>query len=227
MQFVPRRRPSGEGLEICDLNRRVRIPVPAPDRVLSPDEASRLIAEADQGYYRTFFLTAVLTGARVGELTALTWPDVDFDAATIAIRRSVSWAKDRTSEGTSKPRFYEPKTPSSRRLIPLTPELLSALKRWKLACPPSALGLVFPNAEGTPRHRSTIAQEGLRPALKRAKLRQVTIHSLRHTFASALIIDGQKVTRVADLLGHSDPGVTLKVYAHWFTSVTRIRQRSA
>jgi len=50
-------------------------------------------------------------------------------------------------------------------------------------------------------------------------LRQVTIHSLRHTFASALIIDGQKVTRVADLLGHSDPGVTLKVYAHWFKDV--------
>ncbi len=69
----------------------------------------------------------------------------------------------------------------------------------RLACPPSVLDLVFPNAEGTPRHRSTIAQEGLRPALKRAKLRQVTIHLRRHTFASALIIDGQKV--VADLLG--------------------------
>jgi len=49
--------------------------------------------------------------------------------------------------------------------------------------------------------------------------RQVTIHLLRHTFASALIIDGQKITGIADLLGHSSPAITPKVYAHWFKDV--------
>jgi integrase len=79
--------------------------------------------------------------------------------------------------------------------------------------------LVFPNAEGTPRHRSTIAYEGLRPALKRAKLRHVTIHSLRHTFASALIQQGRPITEVSHLLGHKTPAITLSVYSHWFKDV--------
>ncbi len=64
--------------------------------------------------------------------------------------------------------------------------------------------------------RSKMNHDGLRPALKRAKLRKVTIHSLRHTFASALIMDGKPVTQIAHLLGHSSPAITLKVYPHWF-----------
>jgi integrase len=154
-----------------------------PDEVLSPEGAAPLIAASDVGFYQTYFLTAVLTGARVGELSALIWNDVDLDAGTVAIRPTVSWAKPRGTAGLAKPRFYEPKTKSSRRTIPLPPELVSTLRRWKLACPPSPSNLVFPNAEGSPRHRSTIAHDGLRPALKRAGLRPVTIHSLRHTFA--------------------------------------------
>ena len=187
-----------------------------PEDVLSADEVAQLIAAARPGFYQTFFLTAVLTGARVGELTALTWDDVDLDGAKLQIKRTVSWAKARGTTGRAKPHFYPPKTASSRRSIPMSAELVSSLRRWKLACPPSALNLVFPNTEGTPRHRSTIAYDGLRPALKRAGLRPVTIHSLRHTFASGLIMQGRRITEVAHLLGHSKPDVTLRVYSHWF-----------
>lgn len=161
----------------------------------------------------------MLSGARVGELTALTWDDVDLDAGTIAIRRTVSWAKPCGTGGVAKPRFYEPKTKSSYRAIPMSSELVTALRRCKLACPPSPLNLMFPNTDGTPRHRSTIAYDGLRPALKRAGLRKITIHSLRHAFASALIAQGHPVTQVAHLLGHSSPTITLSVYAHWFRDV--------
>jgi integrase len=56
----------------------------------------------------------------------------------------------------------------------------------------------------------------LRPALKAAGLRHVTIHSLRHTFASGLIMQGRPVTEVAHLLGHASPTITLAVYSHWF-----------
>jgi integrase len=187
-----------------------------PGDVLSTDEVRRLLAAARPGFYRTFFLTAVLTGARVGELTGLVWNDVDLEAGTLAIRRSVSWAKARGTTGRAKPRLYQPKTTNSRRTIQLPVELVSALRRWKLACPPSTQDLVFPNADGTPRHRSTIAADGLRPALKRAGLRHVTIHSLRHTFASGLIMQGRPVTEVAHLLGHASPAITLSVYSHWF-----------
>jgi integrase len=51
---------------------------------------------------------------------------------------------------------YEPKTAASKRTIDLTPELVHALKLWKLACPKGPLNLVFPNLDGSPRRRTTI-----------------------------------------------------------------------
>lgn len=187
----------------------------SPDEVLSPEQASHLIASAPTGFYRTFLLTAVLTGARVGELTALTWDDVDFATGRLKIRRSLSWAKLK-GEKDSRPRFYEPKTKSGKRTIDLAPTLVSALRPWKLACPKGPLNLVFPTDDGTPKHRSTITHHGLRPALKEAKLPQVTLHSLRHTCASALILAGTDCLEVAKFLGHAKPTVTMSVYAHWF-----------
>jgi len=189
----------------------------SPGDVLSPEEAARLIAAAAPGFAKTFLLTAVLTGARVGELTALTWDDVNFATGRLSIRRSVSWAKLRDQKD-SKPRFYEPKTPAGKRTIDLAPELVSALKPWKLACPKGPLSLVFPTEDGTPKHRSTITHHGLRPALIAAGLPQVTLHSLRHTCASALILAGTDCLEVAKFLGHAKPTVTMSVYAHWFNT---------
>jgi integrase len=172
---------------------------------------------AAPGFDKTFLLTAVLTGARVGELTALTWDDVNFSTGRVSIRRSVSWAKLRGQTG-SKPRFYEPKTKAGKRAIDLAAELVSALKRWKLACPKGPLNLVFPTEAGTPKHRSTITHPALRPALKAAGLRHVNLHSLRHTCASALILAGTDCLEVAKFLGHAKPTVTMSVYAHWFNT---------
>lgn len=57
----------------------------------------------------------------------------------------------------------------------------------------------------------------LYPTLERAKLgRKIVMHGLRHTFASILIMRGEPVTRVASVLGHRGPSVTLAVYSHWF-----------
>jgi len=95
-------------------------------------------------------------------------------------------------------------------------ELAVALKRWKLACPPSIDGLVFPNSDGTAMHRK-LADQGLDPALGRAELRRFGAHGLRHFFASELIRRGYPVTEVAARLGHSSPAVTTTVYAHWFS----------
>jgi integrase len=187
-----------------------------PEEVLSAAEVGQLINATQGGLYRAYLLTAALTGARVGEVTALIWDDLDLDAGAMHVRRSVSWAKERgAAPSATRFRFYEPKTRSSRRTVPLTPALVSALRRWKLACPPSPLDLVFPSDDGTPKHRSVIVHRGLRPALKSAGLRRVTLHSLRHSFASALLSDGRPVTQVAALLGHSCPTVTMRVYAHW------------
>lgn len=185
-----------------------------PTHVLSIEQARAMVAHAEAGFYQTFLLTAVLTGARVGELTGLTWADVDLGAGKLHIRRSVSWAKRRGVK-TTEARFYKPKTKHSARAVPMLPELAAALRRWKLQCPPNPHNLLFPSADGTPKHRSTITHEGLRPALEAAKLPRVGLHSLRHTFASTLLMAGRTAPEVAKLCGHAGPDVTNRVYAHW------------
>ncbi|MFI5352962.1 MAG: tyrosine-type recombinase/integrase [Candidatus Binatales bacterium] len=57
---------------------------------------------------------------------------------------------------------------------------------------------------------------GLWPALRRAGLRRVNMHSLRHSFASALIMGGAPVTEVQTLLGHASAAIALRIYSYWF-----------
>ena len=95
----------------------------------------------------------------------------------------------------------------------MLPELTAALKRWTLQSPPNASGLLFASIDGNPKHRSTITHAGLRPALTAVKLPTVDLHSLRHRFASTLIMAGRTAPEVAKLCGHSGPNVTTRVYA--------------
>ena len=196
---------------------------------MDPNEIRKVLEKAQPGYYRSLFLTAYLTGMRSGELFALRWSDIELkgiDAESgresrgrIFVRRSLSWARVEKEDGPVRPRFFPPKTKAGVRTLPIPMELAGALRRWKLQCPQNEHDLVFPMADGQAMHRSTALRYGLWPALSRAGLRRVNMHSLRHSFASALIMAGAPVTEVQSLLGHSSPGVTLKVYSHWFKNV--------
>ncbi len=87
---------------------------------------------------------------------------------------------------------------------------------WRLQCPATADDLVFPAAGGRPMRRSSALPYGLWSALRRAGLRWVNMHSLRHSFASALImIDHGRggVTEVQALLGHASPAITARIYS--------------
>jgi integrase len=198
-----------EGHAIRGPNEHVR-----PEEILSPTEIRRLIEHATEGFYRTLLLTAALTGCRHDELLALQWGDIDWHEGTIYVRRSLSWARVQGEE--TRARFFEPKTEAGRRKIPVEPDLLAALRRWRLACPASELDLVFPTPAGAPQHRSNVLRYGLYPALRRAGLRRVNMHSLRHSFASALIGGGASVAEVQALLGHANPAITLRTYTHFF-----------
>jgi len=92
------------------------------------------------------------------------------------------------------------------------------LRTWKLACPPSAHDLVFCGPGGEPLRRSTILRSGIYQACRRAGLRQCGVKTLRHSYASGLLAMGAPITQVQHLLGHSNPGVTLRVYSHWIAS---------
>jgi integrase len=189
----------------------------SPDAVLSPDEVGAMLDQTTPGLYRTLFTTAALTGARSGELFALRWGDIEMPknaSAYIYIRRTVSWSRLKGEE--IRPRYFPPKTRSGLRKIPITAELATALRNWKLQCPATSDDLVFPAADGRPIRRSNALRYGLWAALRRAGLRRVNMHSLRHSFASALIMGGAPVTEVQSLLGHASPEITLRIYSHWF-----------
>jgi integrase len=201
------------------------------ENVYSTDEIARLLDAAEPGRDHTMFLTAALTGIRHGDLLALQWGDFDLEAGKMTVRRSVSWAKAPNGEednatgidlepsqgqGTFRPvfKFTKPKTAAGIRTIPLAPELVSALRRWKLQCPPSDLELVFASESGHPLQRKSVLN-ALHRTQRRAKLRQLDIKALRHSFASLLIAAGRSVTEVQYLMGHANPMVTLRVYSHW------------
>ena len=192
----------------------------SPDAILSPDEIRGMLNATTPGLYRTLFTTAALSGARSGELFALRWGDVEIPAsgaAHVYIRRTVSWA--RVNGEAIRPKFYAPKTKAGLRKIPIPAELVATLRAWKIQCPPTQDELVFPAATGQPIRRSNALRYGLWPALRRAGLRRVNMHSLRHSFASALIMGGAAVTEVQSLLGHASPAITLRIYSHWFKTI--------
>jgi integrase len=95
-------------------------------------------------------------------------------------------------------------------------QLVSALREWKEKCPQSQLELVFCNEFGEPCDRTGIRRYGLKPAHKQAKIEKaVTMHGLRHSYASMPILLGRKIPEISRYLGHADVVVTMKVYAHF------------
>jgi integrase len=149
-------------------------------------------------------------------LRALRWSDVDFAGGCIRIRRSLSWARGVDDER-PQARFGPTKTESGERDVPLYPGLAQVLREWKLRSSNSSDDdLVFSAPDGMPLRHTRLLKAGFQRALKRAGLRSVVFHSLRHSFASGLIMRGGPVTEVQRLLGHSDPGITLRVYSHWY-----------
>jgi integrase len=180
-------------------------------RVLSQDEIGRLL-EAAPPQFRIFLTAAVSTGLRLGELQALTWRDLDFDAGFVRVR----WQLDR--DGTLR----EPKTPQARRDVVLMPALAKALIEHRLASPYSApADYVFASKAGTPLNFHNVERRGLDAAAEAAGLNgdgrpKLRLHDLRHTFASLLIAAGADVVFVSRQLGHAGPEITLKVYSHLY-----------
>ena len=99
-------------------------------------------------------------------------------------------------------------------MLDLPQELAKELKVWKLKCPPSENDLVFATVEGKPLHRK-LASQILDAAIAAAEVKRLTLHRLRHTFASLLLSRNVPVTKVSRLLGHRDSVITLKIYAHF------------
>jgi integrase len=170
---------------------------------------------------RLFYALAVLalaTGARRGELCALTWKDLNFDAGMLRVERSLEMTKE---EG---PKVKSPKTRHGRRAISLPASTIEALRaHWKEQQEERlALGLgraapddpIFTLADGSQLKPDSLSALWLRAA--KAVGRPINLHSMRHHHASGLINAGVDILTVSRRLGHSNAQVTLTVYGHLY-----------
>ena len=182
-----------------------RLPAPEFD-FFTFDEADRLIAASpsrEHDDWGTMILLALRTGLRLGELMALRWQDVDLIAGKLVVRQNVV----RGIVGT-------PKSGRARE-VPLGDEVLAALKRHRHLRGP----LVFCNSLGGMHQQYTVRYALVR-ACKKAQLRIVGWHVLRHTFASHLAMRGAPLKAIQELLGHAMIQMTMR-YAHLSPDVAR------
>lgn len=162
---------------------------------LSFDEAGRLIQGADPDW-RAMIVVGLKAGLRQGEILALRWEDVDLVAGRLHIRQAVARGKVGT-----------PKNGKSR-VIEIGEICTQALKAHRHLRGP----LVFCNADGKMLTKGK-CKHPLWRACRRAGLRQVGWHVLRHTFASHLVMKGAPLKAVQELMGHATIEMTMR-YAH-------------
>jgi integrase len=181
-----------------------------------PGEVARMVKAAN-GKLRVLLMTAASTGLRASELRGLRWSDVDLKANELHVRqRADRWNK-----------IGPPKSAAGRRTIPLGPELVLAMKEWRLACPKGEADLVFPTSTGAVEHHKNMLRS-LAPVMKKAGAvknngaAKYGLHSLRHFFASWCINPQDRGGRelsakvVQTFLGHSSIMMTLDIYGHLF-----------
>ncbi len=147
-------------------------------------------------------ILCLYAGLRIGELLALTWADMDLRKGLISVTKSCHDSKDgRVVE--------EPKTPSSRRIIPLPKQLLPILKGLKKR---SASPFVI-SSNGKPVFVRSY-QRTFELLLIKLRIPHKGFHSLRHTFATRAIECGMDIKTLSEILGHKNPTITLNRYAH-------------
>ena len=193
---------------------KVGVDIPTPAEI-------KTIVTHLQGRWRPLLLTAIFAGLRASEIRGLRWDDVDLKKAEIHVRQRADKFKT----------IGKPKSAASERTIPMPPILVNALREWKLACPKSDLGLIFPTGVGEVEYHSNIVTRGLAPVqvaagvvTKGGTAKYTGLHALRHFYASWCINRredgglGLPLKVVQHRLGHSSIQMTADVYGHLFPS---------
>jgi integrase len=207
---------------------KVGVDIPTPQEI-------KLIVAALAERWEPVLLTAIFTGMRASELRGLRWVNVDLTRSELHVRERADEYKQ----------MGRPKSEAGERAIPLPPIAVNTLRKWKLKCPKSKLGLVFPSDHGDVQTHHGIIKLGLKPTQIRAGVTKPIfdaegkpatdtngkpvvvakypgLHALRHFYASWCInrkVDGGLELPpkvVQERLGHSTIAMTLDIYGHLF-----------
>ena len=186
---------------------------------MTRSESEKFLAAVGELFqeWQVFFLAALRSGLRKGELIALKWGDIQFGESERDSNRYIL-----VQRNYSHGRFTSPKSKKSRR-VDLSKQLRAELLELRDARILSAMmagkasvadDLVFPSQTGTVIKPDNIVPRYMEPALEKAGLRRFRFHDLRHTFGSLLIQDGASLAYVKEQMGHSSIQITVDTYGH-------------
>ena len=179
------------------------------------DARKFLVMAALEGPRQAALYTLALdTGMRKGELCALKWSSINWQESTVHVKASIAYLNGVPTIGPTKTR--------TSRTIVISPESLAALKRLsisqseeKRAYPQiNDYGLVFTKKDGSPLQFNHLGHREFDAIIKKAKVKRITFHGLRHTCATLLLKNRVPLKYVQERLGHRDPLTTMRTYAH-------------
>ena len=188
-------------------------------KALSMDEQTRFIKYlADRQDNKLFSkqeyifgLLAISTGMRRGELSAISWDNINLDSKLLKVTQAVSYCNKEEVIG-------KPKTASGIREIQLDDFTITELRKYqsflrKFFMTPNLNNWVFPKLDGETRTPVTSWCQRMAKVFKALDIKH-SLHSLRHTHASNMLSNNYPVTQLAHRLGHADPSITLSIYSH-------------
>lgn len=190
--------------------------------IFTLDEQEKFMSVLHTTKYSLFFMTALFTGMRLGELVALKWKNVDSENNTISVKESYKRTTIYNNDGSTHREIdkKEPKTKNSIRTIPIPPTLMK-----KLLLSKTESEYVFPSSTGSHMTPENIRRIQI-SLCKKAEIPYHNFHALRHTYATRLIENGFDIKTVSELLGHADVNITLSTYVH-STNDTKINAVNA
>jgi integrase len=192
-------------------------------RVLDRSEALMLLSAAEDTPLQPLIHLALATGARLGELLALRWCDVDSENGTLRIVRSAQRLPGRGIV------FHAPKTHRSIRPVALSPSSLRVLKAQRASQAEDRLAAgalyaqddrVFADALGQPLDGTAVTKRFQQQA-RDAGLGHLRFHDLRHTAATLMLAAGTHPKIVSERLGHATVNITLDTYSHVLPDMQR------
>lgn len=184
---------------------------------LDADQARELTTELKRApdIYHYAILLLLLTGMRRGELLGLEWKDINWEHRYIQISRASYYTPEKGVYTDTT------KNESSERIIMIPTEAVNVLKKqWDWQVRQSIAnpkwvhsGRVVVSEDGTPMHPDRLTR-WFPKFIATTNLPPITLHSLRHTYATLLIEKQIPITDVSAQLGHSNVTTTMDIYAH-------------
>ncbi len=157
-------------------------------------------------------LLCFYTGIRLGELCALKWENIDFEAGTMSVVRTVSRTKNFQQEANKTTLLVgTPKSRNSLRKIPLPDFLLHLAVDLKMCAEDESSYIL--SGSNIPMDPRTY-QKLFKKVLKNAGVKDRKFHAIRHTFATRALELGVDIKTLSEILGHSNVTITLNTYAH-------------